>query len=286
MKINKLNYENYVIDYIEGTLSIELKKDFDLFLEKNENIYEEIKDYISAPILEESNEIFTDKNSLKKAENYRPYIFLALIPFLLIGTYFLLQSKSEKEEIKVEPQEMMQHFAQEKTEAPTKKIKKETKEIIEEKIVEPVKKEVKKNTQKPVKKQTEVKKSNVFFASNEEPKTIETNNIKSVVKEQETTIDIKAIEVMSAVASLETIPLKSFDQEIQFKMIDGQTASTEPKSKTLLDQLGEKRNWMELVTPAAFEDLNLKESIAIESNANVNTSRKILNAFIPESLVK
>ena len=283
MKINKLNYENFVIDYIEGTLSVELKKDFDLFLEKNADVYEEIKDYISAPILEESNEIFTDKKSLKKTNNYTPYLILALIPFILIGAYFLIPNKTEQEEIKVQPQEIIQQFAQEKTTKHKEEI--EIKEIVEEKIVTPIKKEVKKNPQKSTKKQ-EIKKSTPFFASNEQPKKKEISNINPILNSQETTTEIKPVELMSAVASLETIPLKSFDQERQFEMIDGQIASTAPKSKSLLEQLGEKSNWMEMVTPEAFEDFNLKESLAIESNVNINTSRKILNAFIPESLVK
>jgi len=154
MKINKLNYENYVIDYIEGTLSTELKKDFDLFLEKNEEVYEEIKDYISAPTLEESSEVYDDKKLLKKSEGFNPYYLLALIPIFLIGAYFFSSTNEpiEKQEIKSAPVESVRQFAQEKVneKLPTKKVepvKKNTKQT-EAKLEESNSKEVKMSAQK------------------------------------------------------------------------------------------------------------------------------------------
>jgi len=49
----------------------------------------------------------------------------------------------------------------------------------------------------------------------------------------------------------------------------------------------EKKNigWLEMITPAAFENIDVRESLAIQSNKNID-SRKILNAFKPETIVK
>lgn len=285
MKINKLNYENYVIDYIEGTLSKELKKDFDLFLEKNEDVYDEIKDYISAPILEESTEVFIDKKSLKKPTGRKPYILLALIPILLIGAYFLIPSTTEKQKTKVEPQEIMNQFAQNKTT--------ESKEIIKTEVVETnnmkstsIEKQTLKKVERKTNNRKEDKKPKVLFASNNTAKGKTNTVIEPTPIASEAIAEVQFENRIESIASLETLPLKTFEDRTNPSMMNSTFVNIEPKDKSLLDQLTEKGGWLEMVTPASFEDIDLRESLAVESNININTSRKILNAFIPESLVK
>jgi len=65
MKINKNNYEIFVIDFLEGNLSKEQMRMFQLFLNENPDINEEIIDLNEATLpLEEM--IFNDKDILKK----------------------------------------------------------------------------------------------------------------------------------------------------------------------------------------------------------------------------
>ena len=287
MKINKLNYENYVIDYIEGTLSKELKKDFDLFLEKNGEVYEEIKDYISAPVLEETTEIFTEKKALKRSTVFNPYLLLVLIPLLLVGTYFLIPNENNQTtpELDIQPQELINQFAQEEI---TKPKQTTTTEI---KTVKEIKKETKdKFSKEEPKRKVNKKKSNIikneYFAFNNatEPKIEEVIVSTPIVREE--IAEVQTQVKLEHIAFLEAIPMKTFDNRATASFVNTGIASITPKDKSLLNQLAEKSSWLEMVTPASFNDINFKESLAIESNVNVNTSRKILNAFIPESLVK
>jgi len=98
--------------------------------------------------------------------------------------------------------------------------------------------------------------------------------------------DIQTPDLLESVASLDALPIQSLKNELNLGLMNATVASITPKDKSLIDQIMEKNAWLEMVTPASFEDIDLKASLAIESNATVNTSRKILNAFIPESLVK
>jgi len=65
MKINKENYEIYVLDYIEGNLSSDIRKDFICFLEKNPDIKDQINN-LKEIELEASPLSFTSKELLKK----------------------------------------------------------------------------------------------------------------------------------------------------------------------------------------------------------------------------
>lgn len=67
MKINKNNYETYVIDFLEGNLSEELTSNFELFLSSHPEIQEEIEG-INEAILPIEDLTFGDKILLKKNE--------------------------------------------------------------------------------------------------------------------------------------------------------------------------------------------------------------------------
>ena len=63
--ITRKNYETYVLDYLEGTLSEELKKSFENFLNQNPDIREEIESLRDMPSIAPSEEFFPDKHRLK-----------------------------------------------------------------------------------------------------------------------------------------------------------------------------------------------------------------------------
>ena len=284
MKINKLNYENFVIDYIEGTLSIELKKDFDLFLEKNDEVYEEIKDYISAPVFEESNEIFTAKKTIKKSTKLSPYILLTIIPFLL-GAYFLLPNKTESKKpiLKEIPTEIINQFAQEKNIEVEQEIKSENKSSLKKEVKKlPIQKKPNKKTDSKEVKQSQA----VLYADNSNSQGAIFEKIEPVYVVQVNESKVDSPVSIDAVAALEALPFNTFKTNNELDIMNGAMADLNPKERSLNSQLADKNSWLEMITPASFEDIDLKESLAIESNININTSRKILNAFIPESFVK
>ncbi len=68
MSINLNNYEVYIIDYLDGNLSLEVERELMLFLENNPGIKNELEELENFMLLDEEKLIFTDKNSLRQKE--------------------------------------------------------------------------------------------------------------------------------------------------------------------------------------------------------------------------
>ncbi|NOY49474.1 MAG: hypothetical protein GXO88_02750 [Chlorobi bacterium] len=68
MSINLNNYEVYLIDYLDGNLSLEVERELMLFLESNPGIKNELEDIENFKLLDEEKLTFNDKNSLKQKE--------------------------------------------------------------------------------------------------------------------------------------------------------------------------------------------------------------------------
>lgn len=292
MKINKLNYENYVIDYIEGTLSIELKKDFDLFLEKHKDVYDEIKDYMSAPIYEETEELFENKKAVLQNKSYAKYALVALIPIIFLGAYFLMNNnpepkiettplvekseiKNKEEIINEEPIEAIKPVAQKKEE---KIFTKQTKEV-ERKTQVKQKKEVKKNLEPNLNK-TNFKKEEISKPSLSEMNFASVDTPINTKEEK----DIISRPLLNTPIILGNLELR-FDNNTQ-TISDSKMVLAEVETFDESQEVDNKKiGWLKMITPASFEDIDLKESLAIQSNTDIN-SRKILNAFIPQTVVK
>lgn len=65
MSINLNNYEVYLIDYLDGNLSVEVEKELMLFLEKHPDIKSEFENFEEITISDEDF-VFGDKESLKR----------------------------------------------------------------------------------------------------------------------------------------------------------------------------------------------------------------------------
>ena len=65
MKINKHNYEEYILDYFEDNLSKKVSSSFSEFLIQNPDIKAEIYEFENVK-LDSTNEIFEEKYLLKK----------------------------------------------------------------------------------------------------------------------------------------------------------------------------------------------------------------------------
>jgi len=88
MKINKLNYEAFAIDYLEGTLSADDRKAFDAFVREHPEVKAELDDYLAGPIIEDlGSEGFERKADLKRKGGMNKGVVLLVL--LLIGIFVI-----------------------------------------------------------------------------------------------------------------------------------------------------------------------------------------------------
>jgi len=70
MNINRHNYEEYLLDYLEGTLNLELQAEMEAFLANNADVAEEISALAAGmPVLfPDESVVYARKEALKKPE--------------------------------------------------------------------------------------------------------------------------------------------------------------------------------------------------------------------------
>jgi len=68
ISLDKNNYESYLLDYFEGTLSAEDSAEVEKFLSENPEITAEVSDFEIIPLISDESEVFENKESLKKNE--------------------------------------------------------------------------------------------------------------------------------------------------------------------------------------------------------------------------
>jgi hypothetical protein len=104
MKITKQNYEEYALDYIEGTLSAEDRQAFARFLDSHPDIAADIKGLQEEmPVLiPDLSVTYTDKPALKRKASLRP-IFLrigAVAAVLLAGVFIFTRLGQDADTLK------------------------------------------------------------------------------------------------------------------------------------------------------------------------------------------
>lgn len=305
MKINKLNYENFVIDYIEGSLDASIKKEFDGFLTKYPEVYEEIKDFMSAPILEEDTSItFDNKSSLRKGFPYQRIALATFITLAIIASslYYNQHQANEQTLPEIETQNIIQFAdSDEKMAQPA---------IIESDQIETAQIEtaqIEKESQPEI-EATPIMQKKIAREQATLPPTSVINQQEAIVQLEETKSN-KIYEKYDAPIVIATKPQKSSLQQTAKammaslipigKMNDLNNITTEDDqdvaSMTLqVDEFEnsveenkfKKPQWFELITPSSFDDLNIKDALAITSTGDDKKGRKLLNAFIPQTLTK
>ncbi|MEM6726258.1 MAG: hypothetical protein AAF598_19610, partial [Bacteroidota bacterium] len=107
MKINKLNYEAYALDYLEGQLSGETLKEMEQFLEKHPEIQQELEAMVFIPLEPDTNIVFKNKNDLIKTPlapvvdvtnpsnpsntKIRPIFWIGLVAAVLLGSLLIFK---------------------------------------------------------------------------------------------------------------------------------------------------------------------------------------------------
>jgi len=281
MKITKLNYELYIIDYLERTLDSSEQLAFEVFLEQNPDVQKEVATYLQAPVLSENEEIvMKNKNDMKKRRGGLWVAFLSsmIMLFLLaFGLYSWTNTRTPKpSNVQVE-KERVERPASIEEEMREETVELEPIELsVEKKILAtPVKKEIKpqikQNKAKVIEQRTES-----FQREDEEldiwlepnriiPSNLNGTNIKTnMVQPIEENEDVKIENQRPLMASLEKISRPDYFVEI-------------------LDQ-PQDSGWKNVFTPAAYKELDIKK--AIVSRDLKTAAEEIGDAIKPKLITK
>jgi hypothetical protein len=94
--VNPSNFDEFAIEYLEGTLPINLQNELEHFVNQNPGYKRELELYARAKLTLDTSIIFEDKLSLKRRAKYPAawyYWSAAASVAVIIGTYFLLNKK-------------------------------------------------------------------------------------------------------------------------------------------------------------------------------------------------
>lgn len=138
MDVNKTNYEEYMLDYLEGNLSVEVREKVKQFLQENPEIEEEISD-LTKYVLPVEEMGYAQKSTLYREEKRRPIIPLFISGIaasiaLLLGVVFFL-NKPKGGEIVEQPVEQQTNSPQvaDNTVVPSEEPNQQEEEATEEK---------------------------------------------------------------------------------------------------------------------------------------------------------
>ena len=95
MKINRTNYEDFLIQKLEGILSTEQNAELDLFLHNNTDIRTEWEAFEQTVLIPDETIVYTHKELLKKKgavlPMYRTMMYVASIAASLLLVFFVSQ---------------------------------------------------------------------------------------------------------------------------------------------------------------------------------------------------
>lgn len=285
MKITKLNYELFAIDYLEGNLSREEKQLFDQFLEKYPEAKEELSDYLEAPLLIEDESItFINKDQHLKTRKFAWLMPILLTGIILSTTVYVFQRDAASE---LAPPI--------KTETPIKQTNAEVPLLAEIEVKVPntttenrIAPKTKLNEAKQVtqtqRKSNTIRKSTHTIAKVKQAHTTATSTIQPAMTKQ--------IAIANQVAESPQKPARELIKITQLNQLplraQAAIVSTEKnrlisdrKMTYLIDlnagQTENENKWWSILTPKAFEGISIKDAFAsngLSSTLNELNSRK------------
>jgi len=300
MKINKLNYEAFVIDYVEGNLSADDKTAVDTFLNLHPEIREELTDYLEAPILIEDDNITFDK----KEELLRPVSKKLLLSLLFLGLLIsvgvILNQFSSSSSAIDSPNYEVPESSEDKSYLPLAEVKAQPVDFQElEKTTNnsAVSQKVKSSNKAPDSKKQTTSTNLVASTKNSISKIIPSKalavqTIPKTSKIQNTVVDQSLLtknpesqkEEISSLASAPLIPTLTKDAIAS-------TAQTQLLSQTkvmviVIDQTqenNENKKWWSVIAPQAYENTNLRQ--ALSSISLKSAARQTDLSILPQRLI-
>lgn len=322
MKINKLNYEAYAIDYLEGTLSAEDRKTFDAFIKQYPEVKQELNDYLEAPMLEDvGSERFEEKELVRRNDTDGMRKGLLLLGLLLVGVFVTgifiginTKNKSTVEEKKttVKKETEMRPVSREKSKAvvPTYIAAEESSDG-----------KADKRNEKNVESAVEVE-ENIWASTASAKKAIEESTPTSELKSNrvaemklkqnlEEPIDIRVIATISkeveSIFLSEEEPAQKKDRrplKLIARLSSREAGSVATELATRQGSVTErlvpnmerdvayeetyptvikKSRWLKILTPQAYKNIELENTLAISNLKSAVT--EIEEAIVPEILI-
>jgi len=306
MKINKVNYENFVIDYLEGSLSPDLKAEFDSFLQVNPKVYEEIKLYLSAPVLAEPNEtVFAEKDLLKRRViSYRWLGSLAAAAaVLLIGSFFFFNGTDNSSNIASVQDKPKQELATEKP-VKQKTIENTVQDIQQESIdtrniadIEVKKAAIDKRNFEIAKPAKEIIKEKaplqeMPFEANESLPSNQSQLASTAtyrIEKERTNTPVQIIEEKRApaiFANIETLEINKVNTTKNTHVIYVPSASYAFNEVQEVETTTKNNKIIDLFMTKAYDDVDLKEAVVANNLDRLNISKdKIREMLLPESIL-
>ncbi len=305
MKINKLNYETFVIDYLEGQLSADDRRAFERFVEEHPEVRAEMDAFLQAPILTEDEGVVYSQKAKSKKRGSVLYWVLGGVLVLMLGTGVWMFS-SPSEDIQEVPSPIHQEDARvlplATQDYPEKSLESEMPEqVVQEKlsienhnttdtkiasaplqfaeINDKMKGNVKQNLQVP----TEVNgQPNQLLSSEIVSQTeniaaapqVAENRI-SKTRQGDTKVESRAI--LPAVQALAEISTRTDLSEPRIvELVATVTSKINTKEK-------KKIGWRKLLTPQSYEDIDLRTALVSQTlKSAVEDTEK---TFVPEILL-
>lgn len=307
MKINKLNYEAYAIDYLEGALSAEDRKAFEAFLKKNPGIKQELDDYLGAPLMEDvGGEAFVRKAAVKqRGRAGKGIIFIGL---LLFGIFALglrigmntqsteapqeelpvqkaqreVKSNKSEEKVTVKPNYMAEQLKSKKnTSVEQPSVKAEVEEIIA------VNKALEVRTEKDVHQIEEHRIEIVTDLIGTEAIAVTRSSAASSRMPSPANLSKRISPALESVESLASRLMQN--QVVSLEKATLMSARQAPAMETDIayepvEQPSSKRSrWIKILTPQSYKNVELENTIAITNlKSAVN---EIEDAIVPEILI-
>ncbi len=302
MKINKLNYEHFVIDYIEDQLDGPTKEAFQQFLQKHPEVKKEISAFLDAPVMiEDTSVTYENKEALLKPESnaFRFWPLFLIAALLVAGALLLITADSNEPASKETPTIESQpetFFAEQPA------IKEEEEVLVEETQTEIVNEiSTKDANQADESMRTSIASSKPKVIVKENTTTSEKDIINDIANSEAEVADVKeAQEIQIAMNETTEEIFASINEETELESIgalhlpnavnhstdvvydSGLTMRIVSTPKVEIEE--ENENWKELFRPRSYEEVDLKEAIALSNDDNKIIDKKLINTLIPSHL--
>ncbi len=304
MKINKLNYEAFMIDYLEGTLSQNDKQAFNAFLSAHPQIKSELTDYLDAPIIEEDlSIIYTAKEKLyqpksKKSAWWIPALLLLLataIALVITTTYNANQPANKSKVVPEKTSDYLPIASLEKLPAAIETEESKDAGVVidngQSRAIALDRPLMTKSKTTPLATPITAPRERVSYKPETTKQDELINNIPehsfaSVTPQENATTEkvttkeaqlLQKVEAVAQIPQLKTAALASTEAE-------GLISETAVMTIILYETtLQKQKKWWAAITPQAYKNVNLRESL---SSINLKTAAEgFENMVLPKSII-